>query len=98
MHATEATEYTTIVHFKRFCSRHIHKEIKLQKAMNVMDRILCKTDLIVIRRHTYNISTPSAMLILKHFLSPPMNFCGIHNFNKSAFLKGVASSYVMTSI
>ena len=29
---------------KRLGSRHIHKEIKLQKAMNRMDRILCKPD------------------------------------------------------
>ena len=43
----------TIVHFKRLGSRHIHKEIKLQKAMNGMDRILCITDLILIQRHTY---------------------------------------------
>ena len=33
-----------IVHFKRLASQHIHKEIKLQKAMNGMDRILSKTD------------------------------------------------------
>ena len=47
------TASTTIVHFKHLGSRHIHKEIKLQMAMNRMDMILCKTDLILIRRHTY---------------------------------------------
>ena len=47
----------SIVHFKRLGSRHIHKEIKLQKAMNGMDRILCKTDLILIRRHTFKCNT-----------------------------------------
>ena len=31
------------------CERR--KEIKLQKVMNGIDRILCKTDLILIRRH-----------------------------------------------
>ena len=38
-------ETLSIVHFKRLGSRCIHKEIKLQKAMNGMDRILCKTEL-----------------------------------------------------
>ena len=42
-----------IVHFKHLSSRHIHKEIKLQKTLNGMDRIWYKTDLILIRRHTY---------------------------------------------
>ena len=38
----------------------IHKELKLQTAiMNWMDRILCTTDLFLIRRHTYS-ATPSA--------------------------------------
>ena len=46
-----------IVHFKRLGSRHIHKEIKLQKAMNGMDRVLCKTDLILIQRHSYKCDT-----------------------------------------
>ena len=49
--------YDLLVHFKRLCSRHIHKEIKLQKAMNGMDRTLCKTDLILIARHTYKCNT-----------------------------------------
>ena len=40
------------MHFKRLGSRHIHKELKLHKAMNGMDRILCKTDQILIWRHT----------------------------------------------
>ena len=34
-------------------SRHIHKEIKLLKTMKGMDRIMCETDLYLIRRHTY---------------------------------------------
>ena len=38
-------------------SRHIHKEIKLQKIMNEMDNILCKTNLILIRRHTNKYNT-----------------------------------------
>ena len=32
------------------------------------------------------------------FLSPPMPLCGIDNFNKSVFRKGVISFDVMTSI
>ena len=42
-----------LVFFKRLGSRHVHKEIELQKAMNGMDKILGKTDLILIRRLTY---------------------------------------------
>ena len=53
------TSKRTIAHFKRLGSRHIHKEIKLQKALNGMDRILCKTGLILIRRHTYKCNTLS---------------------------------------
>ena len=45
------------MNFKRFGSRHIHKEIKLQKTMKGMGRILYKTDLILIRRHTYKCKT-----------------------------------------
>ena len=41
-----------IVYFK--C---IHKETKLPKGMNGKDTILCKTDLILIRRHTYKCNT-----------------------------------------
>ena len=40
------------MHFKRLDSRHIHKETTLQKVMNGMDRIMCKTDPFLIRRHT----------------------------------------------
>ena len=47
----EDTNYA-IEYFKRLGSRHNYTENKLQKAMNGMDRILCKTDLILIRRHT----------------------------------------------
>ena len=47
----------TLLHFKRLGIRHIHKEIKLQKAVNGMDMILCKTDLIIVRRHTYKCNT-----------------------------------------
>ena len=43
--------------FKGLGNQHLNKEIKLQKAMNGMDRILFKTDLILIRRHTYKCST-----------------------------------------
>ena len=46
-----AAAHAAIVHFKRLGSRHIHKEIKLRKIIIGMDRILCKTDLIHIRRH-----------------------------------------------
>ena len=35
----------------------MHKEIKLQQAMNGVDRILCKTDLIFIRSHIYKYNT-----------------------------------------
>ena len=42
-----------IVHFKRLDNRHVHKEIKFWKAINKMDQEwnLCKTNLILIRRH-----------------------------------------------
>ena len=55
--------------------------------MNGMDRILCETDLIVIRRHTYKCNTFSDV-DFKAFSSPPKYLCGIHNFNKSVFRKG----------
>ena len=45
------------MYFKCLGSRHIHKEIKLQKSMNGMDMILCKTDIILIQRHTYKCKT-----------------------------------------
>ena len=51
------TNFYTIVHFKRLGSQQIHKEIKLQKVMNGLDRTLCKTDLILIWRHTYKCNT-----------------------------------------
>ena len=47
----------TIVHFKWLGSPHIHQEIKLQKALNGIDRILCKTDIILIQRLTYKYHT-----------------------------------------
>ena len=36
--------------------------------------------------------------LLKQVLSPPMYLCGIHNFNKGMFQKGVIFFNVMTSI
>ena len=48
---------TVTVHFKHLGSRHIHKEIKLHKAMNGMDSILYKMDLILIQRHTFKCNT-----------------------------------------
>ena len=51
------SENISIVHFKCLGSRYIHKEIKLQKTMNKMDRIVCKMDLILILRHTYKCNT-----------------------------------------
>ena len=42
------------MNLKRLGSRHIHKEIKLHKAMNNMDKILCKSDVIPIRRDTFS--------------------------------------------
>ena len=39
--------------FQTFSSRHIHKEIKLQKSMNGIDKFLCKTDHNLIRQPTY---------------------------------------------
>ena len=77
----------TIVHFKRLGSRHIQNEIKLQKAMNGMDRILCITDLILIQRHTYK-SNALSDVDFEAFLSPPMYLCGIYNFNERVFRKG----------
>ena len=47
----------TIVHFKRLGSWHIHNDFKLQKVMNGMDRIFCKTDLIIIQKHRYKCNT-----------------------------------------
>ena len=49
--------YITTVHFKGLGSRHILKGIKLQKAMTGIEMTLCKTDLILIRRHTYKCNT-----------------------------------------
>ena len=52
---SEHTRYVCAVArvlFKRLGSRHIHKEIKLQKTLNGMDKILCKTDFILIRKLT----------------------------------------------
>ena len=40
---------------------------------------------------THISATPSAMQTLKHFLSPPMYLCCIHNFNKSVFRKRMFS-------
>ena len=85
------------MHFKRLGSQHIHKEIKLQKPMNGRDRILCKTNLILIWRHTYKCNTFSDV-DFEEFLSLSLYLCGIHNFNKSMFRKGVASFYVMSLI
>ena len=45
-----------IVFFKHLGSRHIHKKI-IQKAMNGMNMILCKTHLILIPRLTYKCNT-----------------------------------------
>ena len=54
MHVDKWAMWTAIVLFKCLGSRHIHiKEIKLQKAMNGIDKILCKMDPILIRRFTY---------------------------------------------
>ena len=49
------------------CSRHIHKDIKLQKGMKGIDQILCKTDLNLILRLTYR-ATQSTMYLFKAFL------------------------------
>ena len=67
-------------------------------AMNGTDRILCKTDLILIQRHTFKFNTFSDVDFEAFSDSPPMYLCGIHNFKKSVFRKRVASFYVMTSI
>ena len=45
-----------------------------------MDQILCKTDIILIPKHTYKCNTLSDVYF-EHFQSPPMYLCGIHNFN-----------------
>ena len=57
-----------------------------------MERILCKTDFLFEDIHMS--ATPSATDALKHFLSPPVYLCVIHNYNKSMFRKGVASFYL----
>ena len=82
----------TIVYFKRLGSRHINKEIKLEKAMNGRDMILCKTDLILIRGHTYKCTTGSDVDFEEFFKSAyvPLWY--------PQFQKGVASFYVMISI
>ena len=77
----------SIMHFKYLDSRHIHKETKLQKAMNWMEWNFGKTDLILIRRHTFKCNTFSSV-DFEAFLSPPMYLCDIHNFNKRVFRKG----------
>ena len=40
--------------FKRLGSRHIHKEIKLRKGMNEIDKIICKKDLKRLTCNTFN--------------------------------------------
>ena len=59
------------MHSKRLGSRLIHKEIKLQKAMNGMDTILCKTDLRVYSdrtRQRQNDGVKHNALDLEHML------------------------------
>ena len=36
-----------MVFLKHLCSQHIYKEIKLQKGINGIDKIVCKMDLIL---------------------------------------------------
>ena len=74
-----------------------HKEIKLQKAMKGMDKILYEADLFLLGDLLLS-ATLLAMYTLKHFLSPPMYLCGIHIFIEIVFRKGMASLYVMTLI
>ena len=56
-HCVHSVPRTYIVDFKRLGSRHIHKGIKLQKAVNGIDMILCKKDITRILRHTYKCNT-----------------------------------------
>ena len=73
-----------IVHFKRSGSRYIHKNIKLQKSMEGMNRILCKTNLTLIWRHIYKCNTFSNVNF-EAFSKSAYVLCGIHNFNKRVF-------------
>ena len=57
-----------------------------QKAMIGVDRILCKTDPMLIRRHTYKCYT-FGHVDFEAFKSA-MYLCGVHNVNKSVFSKG----------
>ena len=65
--------------------------------MNGID-ILCKTGLNLIQKLIYKCNTFPQSTLLKQVLSPPMYLCGIHNFNKGMFQKGVVFFNVMTSI
>ena len=98
--ALNVTSWSWVYYYSAFQtlgSRHIHKEIKLQKAMNGVDKILCKTDLILIRRLTYKYNT--------------FNHVDFETFSKSAYVPfwylqfqsklvsgGVVSFYLITSI
>ena len=84
--------------FKRLGSQHIHKEIKLQKAMNRMDRILCKTNPIFIQRHTYKFNT---FIDVDFEAFYKVRLCIFVVFTisiKAYFQKGVASFNIVTSI
>ena len=65
--------------------------------MNGNGKIICKEDLNLIRILTFQCNTFNDM-VFEAFLSPSMNLCGIHNFNKSVFPKGMFFFYLMTSI
>ena len=81
---------SNVVQFKCLGSQRIHKKVKLQKAMNRLDSILCKTDLILIQRQTYKCNTLSNLDVEAFSKSAYVPFW-YHNYNKSVFLNVVAS-------
>ena len=52
--------------------------------MNGIDTIVCKMDLNPFRMLTFKYTTFNDV-DYEAFVSPPMDLCGIHNFNKSVF-------------
>ena len=87
-----------MVFFKRLGSRHIHKEIKLQEGLKVIDYILCKTGLNVLRIQAYNCNNFNDVLFEARFKSAYVPLWYLQFYQKSIVRKGVVSFYVMTLI
>ena len=51
------TRFNDLPHYSAFQTFRQSTSIKLPKAMNGMDRILCKMDIILVRRHIYQCNT-----------------------------------------